>query len=226
MILKLSVLTLFILTFSGCLKTRSDVKEIETKQVLHKQMVDLQKTNADSGSRLSEIEEQLRYANGRIEAAEAKANRNASENEKNARQQNELVQEMNKKMMIYQDALSKLEVQTQQNAAEIANLKSELANRGSKESSKSSKDTKKDNFAVAQDLFKQKDWQNAIIEYQKYRDKNPKGKHMAEATYKIGVCFQELSLKDDAKTFYQEVSTSFPNSEEAKKAKARLKGLK
>ncbi len=226
MSLKFILFGLLIFIFTGCLKTRNDVKEIETKQVLHKQMVDLQKNTADSSSRFSELEEQLRYANGRLETAEARLARLTAENEKKERSNSELLQESNKKMLIYQDALSKLEAQTQQYAAEVASLKAEMAQRGAKESSRSSKDSKKDSFATAQDLFKQKDWQSAIIEYQKYRDKNPKGKHVAEATYKIGVCFQELGLKDDAKTFYQEVIASFPNADESKKAKARLKGLK
>jgi len=226
MSLKFILVGLSIFTFVGCLKTRNDVKEIETKQVLQKQMVDLQKNTADSSSKFADVEEQLRYLNGRVETMEAKLARNSTESDKNLKAHTEAIQETNRKMLIYQDALSKMEVQAQQNTAEIASLKAELSNRNSRESAKNSKEGKKDSFAAAQELFKQKDWQNAIIEFQKYRDKNSKGKHVAEATYKIGVCFQELSLKDDAKTFYQEVIASFPNSEEAKKAKTRLKGLK
>ena len=54
---------------------------------------------------------------------------------------------------------------------------------------------------------------------------NPKGKRYADATYKIGMSFQELKLKDDAKAFYQEVIQKFPKSSEAKKAEVRLKKL-
>ncbi|MEK6774943.1 MAG: tetratricopeptide repeat protein [Bdellovibrionota bacterium] len=228
MSLKFIVLGLFIFVFTGCLMTRNDVKEIETKQVLHRQVTDLQKNTADSGSRFAEVDEQLRYIHGRLETLEAKVSKNDLEADRSLKTQSESLQETHKKMSIYQEALTKLEIQMHQNSAEIANLKSEMqkSTKESTRSSKDSKDGKKDSLNAAQDLFKQKDWQNAIIEFQKYRDKNPKGKHVAEATYKIGVCFQELSLKEDAKTFYQEVVASFPNSEEARKAKNRLKGLK
>ncbi len=228
MSLKFIVLGLVVLVFTGCLMTRNDVKEIETKQVLHKQVTDLQKNTADSGSRFSEVEEQLRYIHGRLETLEAKVSKNDLDADRSLKTQSESLHETNKKMAIYQEALTKLEIQMQQNSAEINMLKSEIQ-KSTKESTRSSKDSrdgKKDSLNAAQDLFKQKDWQNAIIEFQKYRDKNPKGKHVAEATYKIGVCFHELSLKEDAKTFYQEVVASFPNSEEAKKAKNRLKALK
>lgn len=224
----LVIMSLLVAMTTGCLMTRNDVKEIETKQVLQKQVVDLQKNTADSNSRFSEMEEQLRYIHGRLETLESKVSKNDADEARALKSHSENLQDSNKKMLIYQEALTKLETQQQQNIAEIAALKAELAKsvKENTKSSKDSKDGKKDYISTAQDLFKQKDWQNAIIEFQKYRDKNPKGKYVPEATYKIGVCFQELAMKEDAKTFYQEVIASYPNSDEARKAKTRLKALK
>lgn len=224
--LKLITVSTAVLFCSSCLMTRNDVKEAETKQVLQKQVVDLQRNSADINSRFSDIEEQLRHINGRVENVESKISKNDTDSVRMMKNQSENIQDANKKLSVYQEALTKLENQVQQNNTEIAALKAELAKASTTKSAKDSKDTKKDVLSSAQDLFKQKDWQNAIIEFQKYRDKNPKGKHVPEATYKIGVCFQELSMKEDAKTFYQEVIASYPNSEEAKKAKSRLKALK
>lgn len=219
-------LILLCLLMSSCLQTRNDVKEAETKQVMQKQVVDLQRTSADVNSKFSDVEEQLRHFNGRLETVESKITRNDSDSVRVLKNHTDNIQDTNKKMLIYQEALAKLESQLQQNTAEIASLKLELAKNASGKNSRDSKEGKRDALSTAQDLFKQKDWQNAIIEFQKYRDKNPKGKYISEATYKIGVCFQELSMREDAKTFYQEVIASYPNSEEAKKAKSRLKVLK
>ena len=58
--------------------------------------------------------------------------------------------------------------------------------------------------------------------YQKFRDQNPKNKKFAKATLKIGLAFNELGLKDEAKTFLEEVVAKFPQSEEAKQAKSKL----
>ena len=88
------------------------------------------------------------------------------------------------------------------------------------------KQTKKDTYDIAKEFFEKKDWKQAILNFQKYRDDNPKGVKLADATYKIGVSFQELGMKDEAKTFYDEVQVKYPKSEEARRAKIRLKGLK
>ena len=51
----------------------------------------------------------------------------------------------------------------------------------------------------------------------------PNGKKYALATLKIGIAFQELGLKEDAKTFFDDVIAKNPNSPLAKQAKERLK---
>jgi TolA-binding protein len=85
---------------------------------------------------------------------------------------------------------------------------------------------KADQFDVAEDLFAKKDWKRAILNYQKFRESNPRSKKVPEAIYKIGVSFQELGMKDEARTFFDEVIAKFPNSAEAKKARTRLKSVK
>ncbi|MBK9294536.1 MAG: tetratricopeptide repeat protein [Oligoflexia bacterium] len=49
---------------------------------------------------------------------------------------------------------------------------------------------------------------------------------MAEATYKIGLCFTELGLKKDAKEFYKDVIEKYPKTSWAKKAKYRISQIK
>ena len=90
----------------------------------------------------------------------------------------------------------------------------------------SSSSPRKDAFEIGEDFFEKKEWRRAILSYQKYRDANPKSKKFSDATYKIGVSFQELGLRDEARTFYDEVVAKFPQSAEAKKARTRLKSLK
>ena len=46
---------------------------------------------------------------------------------------------------------------------------------------------------------------------------------MPEALYKIGVSFEALGSKDDAKGFYQLLVDKFPKSPQAKKVKSKLK---
>jgi TolA-binding protein len=100
------------------------------------------------------------------------------------------------------------------------------ANGGSSSSRKSSSTSTKSTYETAEANFQKKAWKDAIVEYQKYRDRNPKGRHYSESTYKIGVCFQELGMRDEAKSFYSEVIAKFPKTKSADKAKIRLKQIK
>lgn len=204
----------------GCLKTRTDVKETETKQVIAHQVTSLQRTNADTHNRLSEIEQEVRELNGKIEVLENKLTKSSPETEKNLRVVSEMITESNKKLAVYQDELLKQEASIRQLSADLEALKSERAKAPEKVVEK------KDSHQLAEEFFKQSDWKKAIIQYQKYRDENPKGKKVADSTYKIAYAFNELGMKDEAKTFYEEVISKFPISPEAKKAKSKIKALK
>ncbi len=81
-------------------------------------------------------------------------------------------------------------------------------------------------YLEGEDLFKKRQWQDAILAYQKYRDQNPNGTHWPDATLKIAICFQELTLIEESKAFYTELINKKPQSSEAQKAQRRLQQLK
>ena len=198
--------------------TRGDVKEVENKKQMQDQVVTLQKTTADTSNRFSEIESDLRNLNGRVEVAENKLNLASQEKDRNAGASNQALAEQSRKLQILQDELVKMQEQISALSAEVAAVKSSDSSQAST--------VKKDQFEVGDEFFEKKEWKRAILSYQKYRDANPRGKKFADATYKIGISFQEIGLKDEARTFYDEVIAKFPQSAEAKKARTRLKSLK
>lgn len=210
---------------TGCLRTRSDLKDDEQRSTAQDQLKVLQKGQADTESRFSEIEEQLRNHNGRIELIEHKGGQQSANDDALKKSFNEQNLETQKKVALLQETIIKLESQVNILNQELAQIQNEKAS-ASNSKSLTKDGGKKSSYETAQDLFNQKDWKKAILSYQKYRDDNPKGKHTADATYKIGVCFQELGMKDEAKTFFEEVSEKYPNSDEAKRSKIRLKSLK
>lgn len=207
---------------TGCLKTRSDVKETETKQVMAQQVTTLQRTNADTANRIAELEQEIREMNGKIEVLENKLSRQNPEADKLMKNMNEQVGEANKKLSAYQEELVKQEGVIKQLTHEVETLKAEAV--AAKTAERETE--RKTPLQLADDYFKQSDWKKAIIQYQKYRDENPKGKKVAESTYRIAYAFSELGMKDEAKTFYEEVIAKFPASLEAKKAKNKIKNLK
>lgn len=77
-------------------------------------------------------------------------------------------------------------------------------------------------FKEAERFFKKENWKQAIINYEKYREKNKTGKFYKKATFQIGLCFQKLTMHKEAKVFFREVLESFPKSAEAKEARELL----
>lgn len=212
--------TLFL---TGCLKTRNEVRDGDQRQVMQQQVVTLQRTNADAASRVADLEESIRSLNGRVDVVENRIDKSDAGSGNAMKSYQDQNRDLNQKVAILQEALTKMERDMLALNAELQAVKAEKA---AAHAEKSAKQGKKDVYEAGQEFFNKKDWKQAILNYQKYRDDNPKGSKFADATYKIGVAFQELGMKEEAKTFYDEVASKYPKSEEARRAKIRLKGLK
>jgi TolA-binding protein len=217
------------LGLTGCLKTRTDVREGEQKQVIAQEVTKLQRTNADVSGRFADVEEEMRALRGRVEVIEHRSGQSSQENDAVKKYASDQSADSNKKIQLLQEGLSGMEKTVFQLNAELNAMKAERAAmiaQASASQAKAATEAKKSSYESGQDYFEDKDWKKAILQFQKYRDENPKGAKFTDATYKMGVCFQEIGMKDEAKTFYDELISKFPSSSEAKKAKTRLKGLK
>ena len=216
---------LLLLTFtigaSSCLETRGEQKEVEEKQVLKKQVQNLQATTADVNTRFQDVDDEMRKLGGRIDTVETKL---AQSNEKSAKAAAQSEAKAKETDTAYREEFTKLQ-------GEIDQLKTQLAEM--QESQKRMAQVAapapanpKTAFAAGEEKFEKKSWKEAILDYEKYRKAFPKGKEFSTATYKIGVSFQELGMTDEAKAFYEEVLQKFPKSKDASAAKTRLKSLK
>lgn len=209
-----------VISLSGCLQTREDLKSSEEKKVLQTQVTSLQRSNADQSALYQELEEEIRSLNGKVESLENQLSvdhQQVTGTEKDGQQK---IADLTNKVNLLTDTVNKQEQELQQALQAITALqqvKAAPVEAASKE---------KGSFAVAESDFEAKDWNKAILGFEKYRNSNPKGKKYAEATYKMAVCFQELGMKKEAKLFFEEVINKFPDSGDAKKAKFRLKQLK
>lgn len=240
MISKKSILFNFIISiilsqlFLGCLRTREDIKEVEAAKAMKDQVIALQKDHADSTSRLEELMEQNRQLNGRIEDLEQKLSKASQTQGSGKEEMQKSLEDSKRNSELLQESIGKLENQVQALQEEIVNLRVKEKEKAShtedsksdkKEAKESVKDKEKALIDNAQADFQNKKWKEAILNFDQYREKNPKGKYFAEATYKTGVCFQELGMTDEAKVFYNEVIEKFPKTDVSKKANYRLKTL-
>lgn len=202
----------FLLVLTACesfgIKTRSEIREGEKKTEV------VQKVTADLNNRMAENDAEIRALNGRIEVLENRIGQGNLDKEKSRKDSENQITDLTQKVSLLQEEISRLD-------NEITLLK---AAQGEAPAAPKASDSKASNaFEAGEESFSKKEWKKAILNYQKFRDANPKNKKVPEATYKIGVCFQELGMKDEAKTFFDDVISRYPNSNEAKKARSRLK---
>jgi tetratricopeptide (TPR) repeat protein len=214
----------------GCLETRAGKKEVEEKQVLRKQVASLQQTSADVNSRFMDLEDESRRLNGRLEALELKLQQATTRMDKGS---STVDGKLKEKDDAYREEFAKMAASINQLRADVSSLQEEQrrmalvkAEAASQKQKSQEAASAKGPYASAEEMFEQKKWKEAILEYEKYRKANPKGKQFSTATYKIGVSFQELGLRDEAKAFYEEVIAKFPKSKDAERAASRMKNLK
>lgn len=198
-----------VISLSGCLKTRSDMKTIERSRQMQDELQTMQKDYADKGAQVGEIQEQLREMNGRIEVLENKIELMTKDKESSNRVAQDQVEVLQRKLDLLQETIEKMESNPPQQSRVSE-----------------PEPVKKGPYEEGESYFEDKDWKKAIVAYTRFREANPKSKNYNKATLKIAVCFEQLGMKDEAKTFYEEVVAKEPKSDEAKKAKARLKALK
>ena len=222
---KIFILLCFASFLSGCLDTRESVKEVEEKQQLQKQVGHLQRTTADVNSKFQEVEDSISKISARIDVVDSKNTKHDEKFEKSQIARDQKMKELTDKIAVHQEVMTKMEAQIAAMQAQVTQMSEDMKKVPVAAAPKASGGEKAD-YKVAEDFFVKKQWQDAAISFEKYRKTYPKGKRSAEALYKIGVSFQELGSTDEAKIFFKDVLSQFPNSAEAKKASTRLKGLK
>lgn len=216
--IKLLLFTLLSLTAVGCLQTRTSTAEREQKDVLRDQVKSMQATSANQNSRYEELQESMRALNGRLESLESKIDSVRNDKLTTQNQMAQGDQRTQEKMRAYEEAISKLEQEVQSLGAAVS-AKSEAMEQVKKEEQALSANP----LEVADQRYAKKNWKDAILAYEKYRQENPKGKHYPKATLRMAQSFEEMGLKKEAKAFYEEIVNEYPKSAEAKVAQTRLK---
>lgn len=197
--------------FVGCLQTRANLRQespgytAPAKAPTH--TVE-QAKQAESAAKSEDFNSEFRQLYGRLESVENQVKEN-KENEY-VKGLEAKIQQMEAKMTLLETTVADLNAKAK--AAPVAVPAYEAPKQMNV-------------IDKADGHFLKKDWEDAILAYEDYRKKNPKGSDYAHATYRIGVSFQSMGLKDDARAFFKEVVDKFPKSKEAGLAKDKLKKL-
>lgn len=207
---------------TGCLKTRSEVSDTGQKAVYGKKNVEnqMEAQAAVAQAPAEEKDELIRNLNGRVEVLENQLTALVKEKES-------LTTQDSQKIVLLQEALAKMEAQLHKFETEAAPKPEEETPKSSDEAEGKTVVAKKlGTYESAEQYFAKQEWKKAILSFQKYTDEAPRGKNVPDAKYKIGVCFQELGMKEEAMAFYEEVVANHSKTTAGKKSKARLASLK
>ena len=80
-------------------------------------------------------------------------------------------------------------------------------------------------YWIAESYYAQGDYRQAVVEFQKVVDRYAQGDKVAGALLKIGFSEIHLGESDDARAALEEVVRRFPNGEEAKLARDKLRSI-
>ncbi len=81
-------------------------------------------------------------------------------------------------------------------------------------------------FWIGETYYQKKDFEKAILEYEKAITKYPEGSKVPAALYKQGLAFLELGDKANARNLFKRVTERYPRSEQAEMAKKKLEAMK
>ncbi len=212
---------------SGCLKTRSELNSSAGESGVGSMRTDAsgsyvsgnmgQQQRAQIDSRFFEIDRDFRQLYGKIETLERRLDDlNTSSNNAIGAEQavdSSEIKSLKKRMTTLEEALLSIDKKLDRLSKDKgANLDKKL------------KDAKGP-FGRGEVLFAMGEYEKAIANYNDYRKSFPKGRRYAQATLKMGLCFQKLKMGQDAKAFYQEVIQRYPNTKASMDAQKNLKSI-
>jgi tol-pal system protein YbgF len=236
-LLTLAGLIIFSVSTSSCLKTRAQLKEEsdEDQKPIPAQVQDVQPQGQYV---IDELKSELTRLNGRIEELE-RTQKQASASDtlaskEDLKQLDKRTAELEKAQATMIEAIKKLEqLSPTSDPQELLEKGRAEFNEGKFEAAiqtlttylahPKTKKTEEAAFLRAEAYYNLKDYKKAIADYSKFPEKYTKSSRMPLALFKIAQSFEALGMKDDAKTFYQELVDKFPKSPEAKKAKPKAK---
>ena len=240
--LLVSVAFTLLLIQTGCLKTRAQLKEDGNDEAARPVQSKIQEVQPQGEYVIDELKSEITRLTGRIEDLERSQKQQsevaASANKDELKKLEARVTELEQAQAQMLEALKKVQ---DASAAATATDPVELFDKGKAQfeagnfegaieslgaylkAPKAKVAVERATFLRGEAYYQLKQYKKAIVDYSKFPEKFTKSTHMPVALYKIGLCFEALGMKDDARSFYQELVDKYPKSPEARRVKAKLR---
>ncbi len=237
-------------SFSSCLKTRSDLKN-ETENPDSGYSTKVTEVAASENQKVAEeLRGEINQLNSRIDELQKKNESMTKDQGKRTEQENQMremqtkIQELQASQAALIDALQNREKEKEKenekereipkaeptavfekgrNAFKEKNYEAAIESLSQYLKFPKGKHTEEALFLRGESLYASEQYKKAILDYSTLQEKYPKSKSLPKSLLKIGLSFDALGMKSDAKAFYQEILDKHAKSPEAKAAKAKLK---
>ncbi len=221
------------LAISGCLKTRAQLKQDPEGPKVYPNPI--RKVNQGGGYVIDEIKNELTRMTGRLEDLER-----SSQKEKNGSLSDETFEKIKDRMEKLEsnqtqilEAIEKLQgsfstgdpiglLQKGRKQVRSGQHKKAIQTLGLYLKAPKGKNRQEALYLRGEAFYSLKRYKKAIVDYSKFPEKYSRSKYMPKALYKIGLSFDALGMKSDAKAFYRELIDRYPRSYEAKKVRKKL----
>lgn len=242
-----------LLTFSACIKTRSGLRgENQNPDTGYETKV-TEVATAENQKVSEELRGEINRLNGRIDDLQKKNENLAldaskrGEREAQMRDMEAKIQELQASQAALIDALQKKEKEREERVAkeqkekEVPKTEPASAFDAGKAAYKEKKhdvaieslsqylkfpkgkSTEEALYLRAESYYAKEQYKKAILDFSSLQEKFPKSKYLPKSLLKIGMSFDALGMKSDAKPFYQEILDKHAKAPEAKSARAKLK---
>jgi TolA-binding protein len=238
-----ALLVSLMMTLPGCLKTRAQLRgeggdDAGAPGTAAGAANPVQEVQPQGQYVIDEIKTELTRLNGRIEDLERAQKQSASNpagaSKEDLKPLETRMAELEKAQAVMIETLQKLQASTPvpENAS-LFNQGKEQFNAQNYEGAAESlsgylktpkaKKAEEATFLRAESYFNLKQYKKAIADYSKFTEDYTKSSRMPTVLYRIGLSFEGLGMKEDARAFFQELADKFPKAPETKKAKAKIK---
>lgn len=223
--LHLIALSLMILATQGC-KTQADIQRERTVETINQQLVQNQKTNANSNLRLQAIEEQVQRLTGLVEDTQQKKNETDKENvslkdkvsmlEENNRKQNEAIRMLAEKVAeqtkYLEDVVKALNTMSEQKSEPRKEVKQKGNDLSVGVEDKDS-GASAGGFQAAVGLYKAKNYEDAkSIFADLLDDKKTKRKEKEGSLQYLGLIEYRKKNYEEAKVYFSRLFSEYPKS--------------
>lgn len=224
------------IALSGCLKTRSQIKDDDRGEIQAQPPARVDDSKAQQYA-IEEMKSELSRISGKVEDIEKERREEAESKDRVTRDD---LKRLDARLAEFEQAQANIIAEIKRLDAGLSQVDQvDLFEKGKKAykagehedalklfaqylRAPNGKFVEEARFLRGEVYFELQDCRKAVAEYTPFQEKFQASKFAPKAFLRMGLCFEQMGMKNDAKLFFQELVDKYPKSPEAKSAQKKL----